>query len=337
MKPSQVALAIEACATIDRPLFIHGAPGVGKSAAVRQAAQKLGVPLIDFRAALRDAVDIMGLPYTGQAYPGAGDPITAEVRATHYALPAGLPHDPDSKAILFLDEITSAPAQTQAALYQLVLDRAVGDYHLPKGVRIIAAGNRMKDRGVTHRMPDPLVDRFLHVDFEPDLGDWCAWALANGIPAEVIAFLRFRPDLLHSHDPKRDCHAFATPRGWEDTALILPLASAIEGELIRGRVGDAAGGEFIAFLGLFRNMVSPDQIMLNPLTADVPVKPAILYALSEALARRCTPKTIGAVMAYAGRMPKEYAQCLVSSAARLDPGNCQTAEFIRWASDNSLT
>jgi len=322
MRPSHVALAIAQCVTIKKPLFVWGPPGVGKSDSVRQAAASLGVDLIDFRAALRDAVDIMGLP-------GSKD------GATFYNLPAGLPRDPESKGILFLDEINSAPAQTQAALYQLVLDRAVGDYRLPVGWQIVAAGNRMTDRGVVHRMPDPLADRFIHVDFEPELSDWCAWALSAGIAAEVIAFLRFRPALLHSHDTARQCHAFATPRGWADVSLILSLGSTIEGELIRGRVGDGAAGEFLAFLKLYRGMVSPDQILLNPLSADVPKNSGVLYALAEALARRATVKNIDAVLTYAKRMPNEYGQSLVSSATRLTPALCSTHEFIAWASAQS--
>jgi hypothetical protein len=319
MKPSNISLAITQCFALKKPLFIWGPPGVGKSDTVRQAARALSCDLIDFRAALRDAVDIMGLPYINEG-------------CTGYALPAGLPRDPASSGILFLDEINTAPAQTQAALYQLVLDRAVGDYHLPDGWQIVAAGNRMTDRGVVHRMPDPLIDRFIHVDFEPELQDWCAWALSNGVRPEVVAFLRFRPALLHSHDTARQCHAFATPRGWADVSAIIGLNTPIEGDLIRGRVGDGAAGEMLAFLKLYRGMVSPDQILLNPLTADVPTNSGILYALAEALARRATIKNIDSVLTYAKRMPREYAAALVSSATRLTPALCNTHEFIAWAS-----
>lgn len=323
MRASHVALAITQCFQLERPLFIHGAPGVGKSDSVRQAAGSLGVDLIDFRAALRDAVDIMGLP-------GSKDGVT------FYNMPAGMPRDPESRGILFLDEMTSAPAQTQAALYQLVLDRGVGDYRLPPGWQIVAAGNRMNDRGVTHRMPDPLVDRFIHVDFEPDMNDWSKWALTAGVAPEVVAFIRFRPVLLHNHDTGRQCHAFSTPRGWADVSKILSLgANPIEIELIRGRVGDGAATEFAAFLKLFREMVSPDQILNNPTKAEVPTNPAVLYALAEALARRSTDKNFDKVMTYAARMPQEYAQCLVSSATQITPALCNTPEFIKWASDQS--
>jgi len=331
MKPSHITQAIAACIEINRPLFIWGPPGVGKSETVRAAAAARGVGLCDFRAALRDAVDIMGLPYTADYTPESG----ATVRATQYALPAGLPRD--GEGILFLDEMNSAPPQTQAALYQLVLDRRVGDYVLPDGWRIVAAGNRQNDRGVVHRMPDPLVDRFIHVDYEVDGDDWTRWANNNGVHECVVGFAKFRPNLLHSHDTKRECHAFATPRGWADVSKILALdlgAGPVESSLIRGRVGDGAGGEFMAYLKLYRNMVSPDDVIANPKKADVPHDVCILYALAEALARRATVANIAAVLTYARRIPQEYAACLVSSMTRATPALCNTREYIQWASEN---
>lgn len=322
MKPSHIASAIRTVALgLRRPIMIHGAAGVGKSAVVKQAATAAGIALIDFRAALRDAVDIMGLP-------GARE--VAGVRVTEYAMPAGLPRD--GAGILFLDEINSAPAQTQAALYQLVLDRRVGDYVLPDGWAIVAAGNRAGDRGVVHRMPDPLVDRFFHVDFEADLQDWCTWALGAAVRPEVIAFLRFRPTLLHSHDTARACHAFATPRGWADVSGVLESgARDIESELIRGRVGDGAASEFVAYLKLFRELkVTPDMILQNPLKADIPENVGLMYALAEALARMATPANIDRVLTYAGRMPSEYAACLVASMIQVTPALASTAEYTAW-------
>ena len=324
MKPSEIAIALQDCIAISQPTMIWGPPGVGKSDAVRQTAQSLGVDLIDFRAALRDAVDIMGLPYTSEDSSGR--------RITNYAMPAGLPRD--GRGVLFLDEVNSAPQQTQAALYQLVLDRAVGDYRLPDGWAIIAAGNRVNDRGVVHRMPDPLADRFLHLNYETELKDWCTWALTNNILPEVIAFLRFRPEVLHHQDPARECVAFSTPRGWAAVSKILSRKSPVEAHLIRGRVGEHAAGEFLAFLSLFRNMVSPDQILANPLQADVPSNPSILYALAEALARRAEPKNLDKVAAYAGRMPPEYQACLMSSAVLRTSAIANTHEYIAWANAN---
>ena len=119
------------------------------------------------------------------------------------------------RGILFLDEITSAPPTVTAAAYQLILDRRLGEYRIPDGWVIFAAGNRLGDRGVTYVMPAPLANRFTHYEIEPHLDDWVAWALASAVDERVIAFLRFRPDLLFHFDPAQHPIAFPSPRSWE--------------------------------------------------------------------------------------------------------------------------
>jgi hypothetical protein len=320
MKPSQVAAAIETCRASGDSLMIWGPAGVGKSETVKSAAMRLGIRMMDFRAVYRESIDIMGLPNIREGH-------------TVYAQPAGLPLlDRDGpEGILFIDEIVSAPPQTQAALYQLTLEGKVGDYEKPPGWQVVAAGNRMSDRGVVHRMPDPLVDRFFHVDFEPNLTDWCVWALGAGIASEVIAFLRFRPGLLHHYESKRECHAFTTPRGWAAVSRILGCGPEIESQMIRGRVGDGAAGEFMAFLKLCREMISPDVVLANPRKWEVPKNAGVLYALAEALARRSKPENWETVLLASERMPREYAQCLVSSAVRINTALSQTHAYIAWA------
>ena len=124
----------------------------------------------------------------------------------------------------------------QAGCYQLVLDRRLGEYTLPEGWSIIAAGNRETDRAVTTRMPTPLRNRFTHLNFEVDVQEWCEWAIHSTICPEVIAFIRFKPDLLSAFD--RDANAFPSPRSWEFVSRILKSAPAreIEHELFSGTV-----------------------------------------------------------------------------------------------------
>jgi MoxR-like ATPase len=199
MKPSAITTALRALTEVRQSVFIWGGPGIGKSAMVRQVTAAAGLPLRDIRALLLDPVDLRGLPFLG-----------TDGRAK-WAAPDFLPSD--GCGILFLDELNAAPAMVQAACYQLGLDRSLGEYRLPEGWAIVAAGNREGDRGATTRMPAPLRNRFVHLDFELDGEEWSRWAIKTGIRAEVIAFLRFRPELLSVFD--RDAHAFPSPRSWE--------------------------------------------------------------------------------------------------------------------------
>ncbi|RMG30367.1 MAG: MoxR family ATPase, partial [Gammaproteobacteria bacterium] len=160
------------------PVMIWGPPGVGKSQMIAQIAARHGVPVIDIRLSQMEPSDLRGIPFR------AGDYVEWSVPAI---LPDARRHG--ERGILFLDEITSAPPSVSAAAYQLILDRRLGEYQVPAGWAIFAAGNRQGDRGVTYTMPAPLANRFAHFELEANLDDWVAWAYENGIDERVVAFL----------------------------------------------------------------------------------------------------------------------------------------------------
>jgi hypothetical protein len=240
----------------------------------RQLAELLRVPLRDVRALLLDPVDLRGLPFLGSD------------GRSKWATPEFLPQD--GSGILFLDELNAAPRMVQASCYQLVLDRKLGEYTLPEGWAIIAAGNRDSDRAVTTRMPTPLRNRFVHLEFDVDLQDWSEWAIQAGIRPEVIAFLRFRPELLSA--PHREAHAFPSPRSWEFVSCILDSLDSqsnptIEHEVIAGAIGTGAATELSVFHRMFRELPNIDAILLNPLQEPVPENAAAQYAVASDLAR----------------------------------------------------
>ena len=142
------------------PVMLWGPPGVGKSQMVAQVAEKNNIPVIDIRLSQMEPSDLRGIPFKNGA-------------EVEWAIPSMLPntkrHGP--KGILFLDEITSAPPSVSAAAYQLILDRKLGNYEVPKGWAIFAAGNRQGDRGVTYTMPAPLANRFSHYEVDVNLDD----------------------------------------------------------------------------------------------------------------------------------------------------------------------
>ena len=155
--PKGAMKAIRKAIQTRRPTFLWGPPGIGKSDVVKQIGEQAGREVIDVRLALWEPTDIKGIPY-----------YNADKGTMVWAPPSELPTDPESTAIIFLDELNSAPPAVQAAAYQLILNRAVGTYKLPKGVDLVAAGNREGDRGVTYRMPAPLANRFVHLEMKVD-------------------------------------------------------------------------------------------------------------------------------------------------------------------------
>jgi hypothetical protein len=256
--------------------------------------------------------------------------VDREARRTSWCPPAFLPVD--GSGVLFLDELNAAAPSVQTACYQLILDRRLGEYELPEGWTVVAAGNRLTDGASALRMPSALANRFVHLEMEADLDDWCQWAMGAEIEPVLIAFLRFRPNLLHAHSSSE--RAYPTPRSWEFVSDIIKGCAgdkAIELALIAGAVGEGASVEFVAFLDLYRKLPNIDSIILNPKTAALPEDPATRYAVTFALASRATAQNWRNIIAYFDRLPEEYAVLGIKHSTMRDPTLANTVEFTKWA------
>ena len=324
LRPSELASTLALLVEARQPCIVWGPPGAAKSQIAQQVAAEAGRTYVDVRALLLDPVDLRGIPWR--------DP---EGR-TRWAPPAFLPPSDDAGSWLInLEELPSAVPMVQAALYQLVLDRQVGEYELPEGASLIACGNRDGDRGVVNRMPTPLASRFVHLEIKVDAGDWCAWGAANGIVPEVLFFIQLRPDLLHTFDPQSRERAFACPRTWEFASGIARrrngLDPAAERALLVGAVGEAAAIEFCAFLQVWRELPHPRAVLDDPGNAQVPDNASALIALCGSLYRLATDVNLDAIVTYAERLRREVGEFLVGSCVRRNPDLQRTPAFIRWA------
>lgn len=337
MRPSQIAIALNYLIDANQPVMLHGSPGVGKSDVVRQVAKQRGIELIDLRLSQLDPVDLRGVPS-----------VDTKKHITSWNTPNFLPTD--GKGILFLDEINSAAQATQAAAYQLVLDRKLGDYVMPPGWAIIAAGNRSTDRAIVNQMSTALKNRFTHLNYEVSNDDWCDWALRNNIAVEVLGFIRFRPMLLNEFEQRSDTKAerervqhlknataFATPRSWHFLSKVVAKGppAEIEYELYSGIVGEGAAAEFTGYLKYYRNLPNLDALLMDPKKAKVPEEPATLYALSTGLATKATPDNMERVVQYALRMPAEFQVLLMKDAIVRDSALTNTKAFNEWAVRNA--
>ncbi len=323
MKPCEIFRALETLLAARKPVFLWGAPGVGKSQVVRQVAAGHDLDIVDIRAVLLDPVDLRGVPRIDDSGFAVWSP------------PSFLPKQ--GKGVLFLDELNAAPPLVQAACYQLVLDRRIGEYELPDGWTVVAAGNRESDRAVTNRMPSALANRMVHLDFEPDIDDWLAWAEDNGLEPRLRAFLRFRPKLLHVFDPKSREKAFPSPRSWEYVSDIMAACSetALLFNLMRGTVGEAAAAECAGFLKIYENIPDADDVLADPGGAPIPNDPAVMYALCEAVARKASKDAMAGFAVLAARLPVEFGVLLMRDAAAVEPAVVETEAFKGWACANS--
>jgi MoxR-like ATPase len=236
------------------PIMLHGKPGIGKSDMIREIAREWkdengkDAPreFIDIRLPLYESVDLKGYPYLKDRKDGN--------KALAFAMSEEFPWedtDPDSTAIILLDEINGAMQSTQLASYQLILDRAIGNKKLAKGVAIVAAGNRESDKGATNPMPKPLENRFLHVEVTPKFDSWATWAIAKGVNVNILGYLAKNQHKLNDFDPQKSSRAFGTPRSWYKASKILELNSNASEEtifhLVASAVGYPTGTEFMAF------------------------------------------------------------------------------------------
>jgi hypothetical protein len=270
--PNEAKKSLRKCLNKKRPVFMWGAPGIGKSDIVRQIASETNRNVIDVRLPLWEPTDIKGIPY-----------YNAQENTMSWAAPAELPSDPECTDVLFLDELNAAPPAVQAAAYQLILNRRVGTYVLPKGVSIVAAGNRETDKGVTYRMPAPLANRFVHLELRVDFDDWNNWATSNRVHKDVAGFLNFAKQDLYNFDPKSSSRSFATPRSWSFVSELLEEDDVDENtltDLVAGCVGEGIAVKFMAHRKISGQMPQPDQILNGDVTELKIKEISAMYSLT---------------------------------------------------------
>ncbi len=322
MRATLMKETVKALFPQQRTLCIEGSPGGGKTTIVHEVANELGVECRELHMPTM-LVEDFGIMY----------PDKEDSDSLTYRLPEWYPvkgKAPDAGILLF-DDRNQAGADLQKVLANICQARTLHGHKLPDGWQVISTGNRQKDRAGANRVLSHLRNRETVVDLDTHLDDWSAWAIEHGVKAEVVAFIRFRPNLLHDFDPQREQNA--TPRSWVDgvSDVLGTVPPEAEYECFKGAVGEGAAAEFVGFVQIYRKLPNPDAILLNPSTANVPTDPATLYALSGAIAERATEDNFGRVCTYAERMPPEFSVLSVSYAARKKPELASTKAFTDWA------
>ena len=329
LNSNQTRNAIEACLVTDTPLIIWGAPGIGKSQIQKQIADDLGALLIDIRLSQYDSVDMRGIPSVKEGFTTWNPPTTMPFVGSEHDTKA----NKDRLIVLFLDELLQAMTAVQATAFQLCLDRAVGEHRLMPNVRVVAATNRETDRAGTNRMLTPLANRFTHVEMVPSLDSWTDWAWGNDIAPEIIAFMRFRPDLLSTFDPTKGDKVFASPRTWEYANRFVKqgLPVAVRDALLHGSVGSGPATELAAFMEVWQDMPDPDECIKNPEKAPIPpkTKPATMFAISAALVQRANKDNLANIVKYVERLPLDYTIRTIKDAVRKNLELAGSEVFIR--------
>lgn len=309
----------------DTPVYIHGAPGLGKSDAAKQLAAEDNSGFIDIRIGTMLPEDLTGIPV-----PDLERRIAVWLRATFW------PEEgrDGKRGIIMFDELSDANRNLQSCIYRVILDRQIGDYRLPEGWWPVAAGNRREDRAAAQSLSTALANRFAHIHVRADFDSWKIWANQNNMDPMLVGFLNFKQDLLHSMEGA-DLLAFPTPRSWSQASKYFAKDAGLRFRLLSGIVGEGAAMEVEAFFKVV-NLPDFDDILKDPLRTEIPDEPASRYALSSLLARKIDKDNFGQVYKYINRndFGADFNTVVILDATKRDSNLCNTKTFASWAKEN---
>lgn len=257
-----------------RPVFIWGAPGIGKSALVEKFAEDVGLSCVSLLGSQLAPEDIIGIPQ-----------IKGE---TSQFLPPKMIARKEPY-VLFLDELNACSQEVQKAFYSLIHEKRIGEYHLPEGSIVIGAGNRAQDSAIVKTMSSALVNRMFHVQLKANVKQWLSWAYQNDIHSWVTDYITQRPDHLFSEPPKTE-EPYSTPRSWHMLSDALKEYGAGEKEvaedvlrlLVYGCISARHAGMFLAYTKQLGNKHLLNDIIKGD--AKFPSKPEdrdVLYFLAQ--------------------------------------------------------
>lgn len=319
LSPTHITKAIKRCLGNGLVPLIRSSPGMGKSEIIQGIARQANLKLIDYRLSQADITDLNGLPNfsaSGRAayipfedFPLQGDPLPPMLDENGVQLLDSMGNPRFYNGwLIFFDELTSAPKQMQAAAYKVLLEKKMGQRSLHDKVWMACAGNLESDQAVTHSMSTALQSRLIHLQLEVSKEDWIDWAIKNDVDERIIAFIEFKPSMLHDFQPNHSDRTYPCPRTWWFVNLLTKgdkLTLETDLALLTGTIGPGAAQEYIQFTRIFESMPSVDEIIANPSTITIPAEPSVRYAFAVMLASHFTDKNATDLMKFVARLPVE--------------------------------
>jgi len=297
--------------------IVFGPPGCGKSAAAKEAAGE--DQLIDLRLSMVDPLDLRGLPM----------PTDSGIK---WSRPDFLPSE--GKGVLLLDELNTAQPSVMNAALQLVLDRRCGPHILPKDWWVMACCNRAEDKAAVISLPSPLLNRFVVLQYEPEIKEWSNWAIKNNINEDVIGFLNFREPLLYQPPSANEYANFPTPRSWATVSKMLNVGLTT---CVSGAIGEGAAIEFDAYVKAKKDLPDLESLMNDEHIEELKIKPSVAYAVTVGLAFKCikTPEKISKGMKVARLLSPELTALFISLLLAAVPTQViRNPVVVKWMTEN---
>ncbi len=241
-----------------RPVFLVGAPGIGKTAIMAQIADELDIGLVSYSMTHHTRQSALGLPfiisreYGGQTY-DASEYTMSEIIGSVYDC---MRESGRERGILFLDEINCVSETLYPSMLQFLQFKTFGRHKVPDGWIVVTAGNPPEYNRSVHEFDVVTLDRVKRIPVEPDFDAWKAYALDKGVHPAILTFLEAKRDRFYSIETTLDGKAFVTARAWDDLSDIIrayeTLGKTVDEAFISHYIQNPKfASEFAAYYDLF--------------------------------------------------------------------------------------
>ena len=314
------------------PVMLVGAPGVGKSEIVDQASAEVEHELLLFHPVTDEPIDVKGLP--------------AMVDGQATFMPYGHMKqllDATTPVVAFIDDLGQANVSVQASYMQMLLAREIAGHKISDNVTFISATNRKEDGAGVSGVLEPVKSRFVTIiQVEPNVDDWVAWALKNEVPNDLIAFIMYRPALLHDFQRTSEIKNSPCPRTVKHCGDLMKLGfpESRELELYTGAAGEGFATELIGFLKHRRGLPDPTLMLASPDKFPIPVdEPSKAYAMASAIAEKVNDDSMKNFCHILDRFAEaggpEYSAMAMNFAVGRNDDLRATRSYIEWVSKNN--
>jgi hypothetical protein len=304
--------------------FLLASPGNAKSSALLQYSQAINRPFVDTRLSYKGPQDVLG-------WPTVRDGKMVFLTPDEY---------PTEEAVWCFEELTQVPPQVQAPALELMLNRRLGQYVVPKGTLLCATGNLLQDKAHVQRIGSALMNRMLLIRLEVPSMDWIEWAKKSGIDPRVYTYIKFAPQHLSDFDPSKwdGQSAFSSLRSWEAVSRYVKASGGVVRSsthgVIAGLVSAAAAMEFTEFLKVFGRIPTIEGIILDPKGTKIPQKLDERLAVCSSIIGAANEKNFKRLLPYLERMPKELEVFTVKACKSRCEAIQATEEYILWMDRN---
>ena len=221
-----------------RPVFLMGPPGIGKTAVMKQIADEMGVGLVSYSMTHHTRQSALGLPaivhksYGGTEY-AVSEYTMSEIISSVYDM---IEEGGVREGILFLDEINCVSETLTPTMLQFLQYKTFGRHKVPDGWIVVTAGNPVEYNRSAREFDIVTWDRLKRIDIEPDYSAWKEYALKRGVHASILTYLDAKKENFYRVETTADGKRFVTARGWTDLSDMIWLYEkngiAVDGLLI---------------------------------------------------------------------------------------------------------